>query len=197
MYNIQITIDDGPLDEDSLTLMLEELKRRSLIAIFFVLGQEIQDDGRNLKKIIQAGHVIGNHTWDHLPNSNYSAKELLANFQKTHDRVRKVIGYDMKYWRMPKLARDRIGSVTPLMVGEGKLYQMTHCDNHLDTKDALGSVTAEQMLACVRNSFDDWPPRTFYRLLFHVKPTTVLVWAEVLDDLVRQGHTLVNFKQTS
>jgi peptidoglycan/xylan/chitin deacetylase (PgdA/CDA1 family) len=53
---LQLTFDDGPEPVASaLTPILAEVARRKIVAAFF-----------NLSTIAAQGHVLGNHSWDHL-----------------------------------------------------------------------------------------------------------------------------------
>src|SRR5205085_1239439 len=66
-----LTFDDGP-DLEGTPLILEELDRRNLKAIFFVTGWQClrprwDDAARRdlMRKIAAHGHLVGNHTLHH------------------------------------------------------------------------------------------------------------------------------------
>jgi peptidoglycan/xylan/chitin deacetylase (PgdA/CDA1 family) len=60
----ELTIDDGPsVHTEPLLEALARLERR---AVFFVVGQHIHEHPRQLDAIAEAGHEIGNHTFDHV-----------------------------------------------------------------------------------------------------------------------------------
>ncbi len=60
----QLTIDDGPSVHTE--LLIAELARLEQRAVFFVVGQHIAEHPRQLQAISEAGHEIGNHSYDHL-----------------------------------------------------------------------------------------------------------------------------------
>lgn len=199
MAKLQITFDDGPEPVASvLDTILAELKARGVAGAFFNLGQEVKSSPAATKKILDQGHSLGNHSWDHLEPStvNYSDALILKQFRDTHNEVITATGHKMKYWRAPRLQqRDRLQGL--LTGGENPLYQLSHCDIHADSKDSLGANDAVAMLAAIRSDIAKAPTRTNFRLLFHVKSTTATALKAVLDGLVSDGHNLANFAQSS
>ena len=196
--NLQITVDDGPDPVASgLDGILAEIKSRGVKAAFFNLGQEVKTSPAATKKISDEGHVLGNHSWDHLMprTSGFTDAQIKKQFDDTHAEVITAASITMKHWRAPR--GEEIPRLSGLLVGKGKLYSLSHCDWHADSKDAIGSTTAAQMLTAIRADIAAQSARTNFRLLFHVKSTTATALKAVLDGLVSDGHTLVDFTQKS
>ena len=63
---IALTFDDGPNDPHTPRLV-EVLARHQVPATFFMLGQYVQARPDLARAVVEAGHVIGNHTFSH-PN---------------------------------------------------------------------------------------------------------------------------------
>jgi peptidoglycan/xylan/chitin deacetylase (PgdA/CDA1 family) len=61
---IALTYDDGPNDPHTLRL-LEVLARHDVKATFFLIGRYVQRRPEIAREIVQAGHVVGNHTLNH------------------------------------------------------------------------------------------------------------------------------------
>src|SRR3989442_11666872 len=59
-----LTFDDGP-HAASTPQLLEILERHQARATFFMLGQFALQYPELVQRIAQAGHAIGNHSWDH------------------------------------------------------------------------------------------------------------------------------------
>lgn len=59
-----LTFDDGPHPEFTPRL-LDILKKHQAQATFFMIGQVAQQYPEIVRQVAQAGHAIGNHTWDH------------------------------------------------------------------------------------------------------------------------------------
>jgi len=61
---LALTYDDGPNDPWTYKL-LEVLEKHSIHATFFMIGEFVQQRPEIARAVAQAGHVIGNHTFDH------------------------------------------------------------------------------------------------------------------------------------
>jgi peptidoglycan-N-acetylglucosamine deacetylase len=61
---LALTYDDGPNDPYTLRL-LEVLARQQVHATFFLIGRYVQQRPEIVREIVQAGHVVGNHTFTH------------------------------------------------------------------------------------------------------------------------------------
>lgn len=199
MAQLQVTIDDGPQPvRGGLDSILVELSRRGVVAAFFVLGQEVAADPGAAGSIIRQGHVLGNHSWDHLEPATpgYTNDQIYSQFQRTHDQVKLVTFQTMRHWRAPRLQEiPRLSGI--IRQGPTPLYTLSHCDVNADSKDSQGQDDAAGMLRSIRSDIARGGNRSMFRLLFHVQATTAAALRPVLDGLVSDGHTLVNFSQES
>ncbi|HXG20472.1 MAG TPA: polysaccharide deacetylase family protein [Methylomirabilota bacterium] len=59
-----LTFDDGPHPEFT-PYLLDILEKYQARATFFMLGEAAQKQLELVRRIAAAGHVIGNHSWDH------------------------------------------------------------------------------------------------------------------------------------
>ncbi|HVK61645.1 MAG TPA: polysaccharide deacetylase family protein [Bdellovibrionales bacterium] len=65
-HKIALTIDDGPT-RGVTEPMLDYLRAEGIKATFFVQGKQVRGQEATLKKMMDHGHVIANHTFEH-PN---------------------------------------------------------------------------------------------------------------------------------
>ncbi len=61
---IWLTIDDGPDPEDT-PEMLELLQQHGAKATFFVIGKKVEQHRALVRRILEEGHTLGNHTFSH------------------------------------------------------------------------------------------------------------------------------------
>src|SRR5689334_22648121 len=61
---LALTYDDGPNDPHTLRL-LEVLSKHDVRATFFVIGRYVKQRPDVVQELVQAGHVVGNHTFTH------------------------------------------------------------------------------------------------------------------------------------
>jgi peptidoglycan/xylan/chitin deacetylase (PgdA/CDA1 family) len=77
---IYLTFDDGPTPEIT-EWVLDLLKEHQIKATFFCIGKNIQKHPAIFNKLIDNGHAIGNHTFNHLNGWNTLTGEYLENIR--------------------------------------------------------------------------------------------------------------------
>lgn len=97
---VALTFDDGPHPLYTKKL-LNGLRERGVTATFFVVGENISGREEILKQIWQDGHLIGNHTYEHVDISKLSVEEACVQLEKTNERIKEVIGVSAAYVRAP------------------------------------------------------------------------------------------------
>ncbi len=63
-YEIALTFDDGP-DDIFTPKILDILKEKKVKATFFLVGYRIEKYPDIAKRIVQEGHTVGNHSYNH------------------------------------------------------------------------------------------------------------------------------------
>ena len=95
-----LTYDDGPNDPDTLKL-IDVLGRHDVRATFFVLGRFAGQKPQILRALVFAGHVIGNHSWDH-PRLIFASKtELRRQIERTQTAIFDACGVTPTLFRPP------------------------------------------------------------------------------------------------
>lgn len=82
-----LTFDDGPHPEHT-TQVLDVLARYGARATFFVVGSIAQNYPNTLQRMLNEGHTIGNHTWNHENLAGLSREE----FDETVGRTQEMLG---------------------------------------------------------------------------------------------------------
>lgn len=83
---IYLTFDDGPTPEIT-EWTLQQLKKYNAKATFFCIGDNIKKYPEIFKKVIEEGHSIGNHTFNHLNGWKTSKKDYLENTKKCQSEI--------------------------------------------------------------------------------------------------------------
>ena len=84
---IFLTFDDGPTP--SITdKTLDILKKHQVKATFFCLGQQVEKHTELYRRIIDEGHVTGNHSYSHLKGWTTNNKEYLEDVQKGMAKIK-------------------------------------------------------------------------------------------------------------
>lgn len=78
---IYLTFDDGPVPGPT-EFVLETLAQHQAKATFFCIGDNVRKHPQIFTKLVQAGHSVGNHTFNHLPGWRYSTAEYIDNIAR-------------------------------------------------------------------------------------------------------------------
>jgi peptidoglycan-N-acetylglucosamine deacetylase len=97
---LALTFDDGPNDPWTPRL-LEVLDRHQIRATFFLIGRFVAQRPEIARQISAAGHVIGNHTYDH-PNLIFvRPREVESQISSCAEALRQAVGAHSNLFRPP------------------------------------------------------------------------------------------------
>lgn len=99
---IYLTFDCGY--EAGYTLdILTTLRKNNVKATFFITGHYLNSSRDIVKKMIDDGHIIGNHTYSHKDFTASSESEIINDVKKLEDNFYKEFNINMsKYVRPPR-----------------------------------------------------------------------------------------------
>lgn len=78
---IYLTFDDGPIP-DVTEFVLKTLKDQDVKATFFCIGDNIRKHPQLFQRLLDEGHKVGNHTYNHLKGWKTDDKIYLENFEQ-------------------------------------------------------------------------------------------------------------------
>lgn len=88
---VAMTFDDGP--HPKLTpRLLDLLKERGIKATFFVIGKCVAEYPDIAKRIVDEGHEIANHTWNHPQLPKLSPTAFAAEITQTNEAIKQATG---------------------------------------------------------------------------------------------------------
>lgn len=97
---IALTYDDGPNDPHTLRL-LEVLAEHGVQATFFLIGRYVRQRPEIAREIVQAGHVVGNHTFNHPLLIFKSETEIRREISQCRAVLQDAIGQHSNLFRPP------------------------------------------------------------------------------------------------
>lgn len=97
---IALTFDDGPHPVCTEQL-LKGLRDRNVKATFFLTGKNVDAYPEIVKEMYEDGHLIGNHTYNHIQLTNGNTEEFKQELKDTSEAIKKVTGQDTMYVRPP------------------------------------------------------------------------------------------------
>lgn len=178
---IIITFDQG-YENGYTSKILDTLKEKHVSAIFFLTGDYAKKEKALVRRMIDEGHVIGNHGMTHAKLPDLSPDELKEEVMSLHQYVLDEYGYEMQYFRYP--------------CGE-------YSESTIEQLQKLGYKTLFWSFAYVDWKTDSQPsPETGFKkltesahggeilLLHSVSSTNAQILGDVIDNLRAKGFKL-------
>ena len=99
---VALSFDDGP-NEPYTSRLLTVLEDRNVRATFFSVGRCAERFPSTVRAVVQAGHVLGNHSYSHRFTSYLSAPDQRTEIQRGEDRLAAIAGVRPGLYRPPWL----------------------------------------------------------------------------------------------
>ncbi len=104
---LYLTFDDGPGRDTP--AFLDLLAAHDIDATFFVTGAAVAGDPATTNRMVDEGHVLANHTWNHPRLSSLSNGAIAQEFASTNDVIESTTGLIPVCYRPPYGAtNDRV-----------------------------------------------------------------------------------------
>lgn len=104
---IALTFDDGPSEEHT-PRVLDILKVHGAKAAFFCIGKNIPGNEALLQRIVDEGHIVGNHSFTHdVWFDLFPVRKMAAELAQTDAAIEAVTG------KRPRLFRPPYGVINP------------------------------------------------------------------------------------
>jgi peptidoglycan/xylan/chitin deacetylase (PgdA/CDA1 family) len=177
---IAITFDDGPIPVMT-EKVLDILDARKIPAAFFCIGNRVNDYPNLTKRIHDAGHLIGNHSYWHGAMFDLQSPDKISKELKDTDKaIEKVIHKKPNFFRPP------FGVTNPMVakaVKKGGYKTIGWSIRSFDTVTKNGSVLLERVTRSLKGGDI---------ILFHEYSTATLeILPEFLDEVANLGLKIV------
>lgn len=96
-----LTFDEG-YENGYTEKILDVLKEKNVRAVFFVTYDYAKDNPALIRRMIDEGHTVGNHTMSHPLLPECTDSEMTRELSELHDYIKQQFGYDMYVMRPPK-----------------------------------------------------------------------------------------------
>lgn len=99
--SIYLTFDEG-YEAGYTEKILDVLKENKVKATFFITAHYLNTAPDLVKKMIDEGHIVGNHTVNHKSMPKLNEENIKSEVMELHQAMYEKYGYEMKYIRPPK-----------------------------------------------------------------------------------------------
>lgn len=184
---IALSFDDGPSVYTS--KVLDILDRSGVKATFFVVGRNAALNPHLMRRAVESGHEIGNHTWSHTALTALKKKgQRRHEVEGASDVVRAATGHK------PLLFRPPYGAMRPGTNREVRELGMLPVVWSVDVRDYDPKVTVKALVARVRKAL-----RPGSIILLHDgggdRAKTVAALPSILAEVAKAGYRAVTITQ--
>lgn len=198
-----LTIDDGP--SKSTEKILKILDNYNIKATFFVVGPKCNLKDNLLKKIVESGHNLAIHSYEHNYSDIYSSKEkYLKDFFNCLNWIKETTGISPKIYRFPGGSSNTIASKNLIksIIKELEKQGFTHADWNVDTLDSYVKnepykVVNNAMVAIKKNENNN---HYYQTILMHDdihKPATIEALPNLIEKIIAKDYIFKKMDEKS
>ena len=176
-----LTFDEG-YENGYTSQILDILKAKNVKAVFFVTYDYAKKNPGLIKRMIDEGHTVGNHTWSHPSLPECSNEDMYGELYLLHRYIKEQFNYDMYVMRPPMgefsqrvlECAKQLGYTTVLW---SFAYKDWEVDNQPDKETAFEKITSGAHNGAVY-------------LLHAVSQTNTEILSDVIDNWREQGYVI-------
>ena len=182
---IYLTMDEGFPNTTTPTI-LDTLKEKNVKATFMLTKYFLDGSADVVKRMIDEGHQIGDHTCTHPDMAKLSVEEQKEQIMGVYNEAKDQFGYEMKYFRFPEgiFSAEALGLVNNLgmeSVFWSYAYNDYDEDNQPDVQESL------------QKALDALHPGAIY--LLHASSTTnTAMLGDFIDGVRARGYEFGELK---
>lgn len=183
---IYLTFDDGPIPEIT-EFVLDQLEKHNAKATFFCIGDNIKKYPAVFHQIINEGHSVGNHTFNHLNGWKSNNTSYIKNIELCENIILSE-SEKLKKSNSSKLFRPPYGKLKKSQSAQliKKGYKIIMWD--VLSADFDTSITKEK---CLKNVLENTKEGSI--IVFHdsIKASEKLYYTlpKILQEFTRKGYT--------
>ncbi len=183
---IYLTFDQG-YENGYTAPILDTLKEKEVPAVFFLTGHYVNTQPELIQRMIDEGHILGNHSQNHPSFPDTPLEQCKAEVEEIHNSVKEQFDYEMSLFRFP--AGEFSEQTLKLMQDMGYrsvfwsfAYRDWEVDNQPDPAEALSTVVSKAHPGAI--------------ILMHsVSATNAEILGDVIDQLRAEGYEFVAFNE--
>lgn len=179
--NLWLTFDEG-YENGYTAQILDTLKNKNVRAVFFVTYDYALKNPGLIKRMIDEGHTVGNHTYSHPSLPECTPEEMYTELSLLHKYIKEEFNYDMYVMRPPKgefservlACARKLGYTTVLW---SFAYRDWETENQPDPDSAFDKITSKTHNGAVY-------------LLHAVSETNTRILGDVIDFWHENGYII-------
>ncbi len=176
---ICLTFDEG-YENGYTPAILDTLKEKDVKAVFFVTYDFVKDNPELIERMIDEGHIIGNHTYRHYTLDEVSEQEATEEIVFLDNYMKDVFKYRMTLFRFPKGEfSEKTLALADALGYKSIFWSFAYADwdtqNPTDRNEAFKTITENTHNGEIM-------------LLHAVSATNAEILPDVIDEVRNQGY---------
>lgn len=177
---ICLTFDEG-YENGYTPQILDTLKEKNVKAVFFVTYDFASQNPDLVKRMIDEGHIVGNHSYRHYSMDEVSDDVAKEEVTYLHKYIKDKFNYTMSYFRFPKGEfSERSLQIVKDLNYKSVFWSFAYADwdpdNQTEENQAFTHICESTHPGAI--------------LLLHaVSKTNADILGKVIDDITKQGYT--------
>ena len=172
----------------STNAILDVLAEKGVKATFFLTGYTMEDNPEIVKRILEAGHTLGSHSYSHptYGMDSYTVEQIIEDSMRAQTYIRDTYGYEMQYYSFPsgyfsERALETIKAMGYHVVFNSFAYNDYDEENMISADDAIAELYAQLHVGEVCQ-------------LHATSPSSAAVLASFIEGARELGYTFVNYE---
>lgn len=179
--SIYLTFDEG-YENGYTSQILDVLKEKKCPAVFFVTMPYVKENPDLIRRMIDEGHTVGNHTVNHPSMPTVSLETAANEITELHDYVQKEFNYTMTLFRPPMGEwSEQTLALTKALGYKTVFWSFAYRDWETDNQPDV-AAGLEKTTSCLHNG-------AIY-LLHAVSSTNTTILPDFIDTVRARGFTL-------
>lgn len=184
---LYLTFDCG-YDNGNLSTILDILKEKDVKATFFVTGDFVTREETLLQRIIDEGHIVGNHTYHHKNITKLDKVKIKEELDLLNNKCEMITGKEIsKYFRPPEGEFDKRSLMDVKELGYTTFFWSIAYDDWNTNKQKGTEYAYNKIMDNLHNGA--------ILLLHSVSRDNALVLGKVIDDSRYLGYQFKNLDQ--
>lgn len=181
---IYLTFDEG-YENGYTASILDSLKEKNVSAVFFVTYPYAKQNPQLIKRMIDEGHIVGNHSVNHPSFPTVNLEKAKNEIMVLHDYIKDQFNYEMTLFRFPmgEYSEQMLALVQSLGY-KSVFWSFAYVD--WDVKNQIGADKAFDIVTTSTHN------GAIY-LLHAVSKDNAEILGRVIDDIRNQGYTISKY----
>ncbi|WP_124223086.1 delta-lactam-biosynthetic de-N-acetylase [Aquisalibacillus elongatus] len=177
---VYLTFDNG-YEEGYTSTVLDVLKEKQVPATFFLTGHYVDDEAELVKRMVDEGHIIGNHSNKHLDYTKASESQMKKDLEDLDNKIKKFTNQDYVQFFRPAEGRfnEKSLKVTDELGYVNVFWTVAIVDWHSDRRQGWQKV--------LDNTIEQVHPGAII-LLHTVSEDNADMITHLIDELRKRGY---------